>query len=164
MAIDIFLKIDGIEGESVDSRHPKEIEVESYTWGVQQVPNLGVGAESPLGVPRKGGGGAKASFQDLTFTHRLDKASPKLIEACATGAVIPQALLVLRKAGAKPLEFSKVTLTDVTVSSVSFSAGSSDAVPMEEVALRYGSVTIQYFPQKADGSADAPITTTCQTK
>lgn len=163
MAYDTFLKIDGIAGESQDSRHPGEIECESFDWGVQQAGNLGNGG-SPLGLPLAAKGkNTKAIFQDFAFRHRLDKASPRLIAACAQGTHIKSAALVLRKAGSKQVEFLKVTLKDLVVSSVTLeSAAASDAIPLESVTLSYAEIEIAYYPQKADGTLDAPITASCQ--
>jgi type VI secretion system secreted protein Hcp len=155
--IDIFLKLDGIEGESQDNKHRHEIELVEWGWAVQQAGNLGIG-QSQLSVPRTKG--AKALFQDLSFKHRVDKASPKLILACAQGTAIPNATLTLRKAGGKAVEFLTLKLTDVTVSSVTLDATNAD-IPLEAVALHYGQISIQYAPQKADGSLDTPVEATC---
>ena len=162
MAVDIFLKIDGIPGESPDAKHRNEIQCESFDWGVQQAGNMGNG-ESPLGLPSiTRGKSAKAIFQNFTFKHRLDKASPKLIAACAQGIHIQTVALVLRKAGAQMTEFLKVTLKDVLVSSVTLESGGGDTIPMEVVALSYAEIEIAYIPQKVDGALDTPVTATCQ--
>src|SRR5688572_31703919 len=90
MAVDVFLKLGDIKGESKDSKHPGEIDVLSWSWGVAQTGTMSVGG---------GGGAGKASFSDLSFMHGVDKASPVLMKACATGEHIKEATLTARKAG-----------------------------------------------------------------
>jgi len=156
--IDIFLKIDGIEGESTDIKHPRELQLESFGWGVQQPPSIST-TETTLSTrtPRP-----KATFQDFAFRHRIDKASPMLVMACAMGTRIPSAVMVARTAGAQPLEFLKIVLTDVFVSSVALDTAGGDTVPVESVTFRYGKVEMEYRGRKPDGSADAPVTATCK--
>ncbi len=108
MAVDYFLKIDGIEGESQDHKHKNEIDVESWSWGQT---NAGDAAS------RGGMGAGKVSMQDFHFVMRMNKATPKLMEACATGQHIKQAVLTCRKAGKDQQEFLKVTMSDYIVSS-----------------------------------------------
>ena len=98
MATDMFLKIDGIEGESVDDKHPNEIELLSLRWGMNQGATMHVGT---------GGGAGKVSVNDLVFTHSVDKASTILMQNCMSGKHIPKAVLMVRKAGEKPLDFYK---------------------------------------------------------
>jgi type VI secretion system secreted protein Hcp len=148
--VDMFLKLHGIEGESQDAKHRGEIELVSWNWGLQQ--------SSALGGPT-GRGSGKALLQDLTFKHRVDKASPKLIAACASGARIQAATLVLRKTGKSAAEFLKIKLTDVFVASVTLDAVATDStLPQETVTLQYVQIDFEYAPQKADGSLDTPVT------
>jgi len=144
MAVSIFARIGTIKGESQDALHEDEIEVFSWTWGVSQSGTMTHGG---------GGGRSKASFQDLTFTHRVDKASPLLMLACATGEHIKEATITVRKAGEGQQEYLVVTLTDVLVTSVSSSGGDGDST-MESVALGFAKVDLEYRPQKPDGSLD----------
>src|SRR5258705_5385585 len=109
MAFDAFLKLDGIEGESTDAAHKGEIEVLSFSWGVNQTGSL---------VGGGGSGAGKASFQDLHFNTIVSKASPRLFKACATGEHIKKASLSMRKAGGRQQqEFLKIELEEVLVSS-----------------------------------------------
>ena len=96
MASDIFAKIGDIKGESPDDKHKGEIEVLSWSWGVNQSGTMSHGG---------GGGEGKASFNDFNFTHHIDKASPVLFQACAGGDHIKEATLVQRKAGKGQQEF-----------------------------------------------------------
>ena len=95
MALSIFARIGTIKGESHDARHKDEIDVLSWSWGVSQSGTVGHGG---------GGGTSKASFRDLTFTHHVDKASPLLMKACATGQHVRDATITVRKAGQGQLE------------------------------------------------------------
>ena len=150
MAVDYFLKIDGIEGESTDVKHKGEVDVESWSWGVTQ----------SAGSPAGGGGGAgKAEPQDLHFAARTSKASPKLFLACASGEHLKTAILTARRAGKDQQEFLKWTLTDVLVSS--FQTGSSEAadtVPTDQVSLNFAKIQVEYMEQNPDGSPGSPIT------
>ena len=107
-AVDYFLKIEGIQGESTDARHKGEIELESYSWGETQSARSGPGA---------GGGAGKVQMQDFSFVMQANKASPKLLLACATGQHLKQATLTARKAGKTRQEFLVFRFTDVLVSS-----------------------------------------------
>src|SRR5262245_920987 len=100
-AVDYFLKIDGVEGESSREGHVGEIEIESFSWG-----------ESHAGSAAHGGGGGagKVSMQDFHFTMRSGKSSPKLMLACASGQHIKQAILIGMRGGEKPQQFLKYRL------------------------------------------------------
>ena len=117
MAVDYFLKIDGIEGESLDEKHKGEIEIESFSWGLTQPGGSSVGGG--------GGGGGKAQFRDISFVALISKASPKLFLACASGTHSKSAVLTVRKGGEQQMEFDTMTLEDVLISS--YQQGSSQA-------------------------------------
>ncbi len=143
MAVDIFAKVGDIKGESLDDKHKDEIEVLSFSWGLNST----------------GGGGAaagKATFHDLTFVHHVDKASPKLLEACATGAHLKDAVITHRKAGKGQLEFLVVRMTDVIITGVTH-GGSRDQPAAENVTLQFAKVDFEYKPQRPDGSLDAGV-------
>ena len=147
MASDIFAKIGDIKGESVDAKHKDEIEVLSFSWGVTNSAPLKTGG---------GGGPGKASFQDIAFLHNVDKASPSLLRACATGEHIKDATITQRKAGKGQQEYLIIKLNDVIVTGVALSDASSGA-SSENVNLAFAKVDLEYRPQKADGSLDAGI-------
>jgi type VI secretion system secreted protein Hcp len=147
MAVDVFLKLGDIKGESQDSKHKDEIEVQSWSWGVSQSGSMAYGS---------GGGTGKANFNDFHFTHYVDKASPVLLKACATGEHLKEGTFTVRKAGKGQQEYLVVKLNDIIVTSVQ-PAGSGDASTMESVALQPSKVSLEYKPQKADGSLDAGI-------
>jgi type VI secretion system secreted protein Hcp len=144
----IFARIGTIKGESRDARHQDEIEVLSWTWGVSQSGTAHHGS---------GGGAGKATFHDLTFTHHVDRASPLLMKACATGSHLPDARITVRKAGAGHLEHLVVTLGDVLVTSVSTSVTDEGDSTLEAVVLAFATVDLEYKPQKPDGSLDTGV-------
>jgi type VI secretion system secreted protein Hcp len=143
MAVDYFLKIDGVDGESQDERHKDEIEVLSWSWGEAQAGSGGGG----------GGGAGKVQMQDFHFTARVSKASPKLLLACASGQHLPKAQLTCRTSGKAQQEFLKVSFTDVLVSSFQIGgSASSDIVPLDQVSLGFGRIEVEYREQKANGT------------
>jgi len=145
MAVDVFLKIDGIEGETKDSKHPNEIELLNWSWGVSQQGTM---------AANLGGGAGKANFGDLMWTHNVDKSSHKLMLACATGQHIPSASLAVRKAGGEQQDYIIIKLTDILVSSVQTSASSE--VPTESVSFNYAKVEFEYKTQDEKGKVGAP--------
>ena len=147
MAPDIFAKIGDIKGESVDSKHKDEIELLSWSWGVSRSGSLSSGG---------GGGAGKASFHDLSFTHKIDKASPLLLKACATGQHLKEATITRRKAGKGQQEFLVIKMNDVLVTSVADSDDSGGDL-MESVTLAFAKVDLEYRPQKPNGSLDAGL-------
>ena len=148
MASDIFAKIGDIKGESLDDKHKDEVEVLSWSWGVAQSGSLSHGG---------GAGAGKVSFNDFNFTHQIDKASPVLLEACATGEHIKEATITVRKAGKGQHEFLIIKMNDIIVTSVSSSGSADAATTAESVALQFAKVALEYTPQKSDGSLDAAI-------
>jgi type VI secretion system secreted protein Hcp len=147
VASDIFAKLGDIKGESLDDKHKGEIEVLSWSWGVDNPRPHGVGS---------GAGAGKATFHDLSFTHKIDRASPLLLKGCATGQHLKEATITRRKAGKGQQEYLVIKLNDVIVTSVSESdEGGSSGV--ETVTIAFAKVDVEYRPQKADGSLDAGI-------
>lgn len=145
MASDLFAKIGDIKGESRDARHRDEIEVFAWSWGVMQTGGLTHGG---------GGGAGKASFQDFSFTHHIDKASPLLMKACATGEHIKEATITVRKAGGGQQEYLIIKMNDVMVSSVSESVASDAPTTAENVTLQFARVDLEYRAQKPDGTSE----------
>jgi type VI secretion system secreted protein Hcp len=147
MASDIFGKLGDIKGESLDDKHKGEIEILSYSWGVSNTGSMGHGS---------GGGEGKASFHDMSFVHHFDKASPVLMQTCATGAHIKEATITHRKSGKGQQEYLIIKLSDVIVTGVSH-GGTSEGGQTESVNLNFGKVALEYKPQKADGSLEAGV-------
>jgi type VI secretion system secreted protein Hcp len=142
MAVDIFLKVDGVKGESKDKTHKDEIDVLSWSWGMSQSGTFHSGG---------GGGAGKVAVQDLSFTHYVDKSTPDLMVHCASGKHIKNALLVVRKAGDNPLEYLKITMTDVLVSSVHSGGSHGEDRLTESISLNFAKVKTEYTVQTQDG-------------
>lgn len=146
-AVDMFLKIEGVDGESKDSKHKGEIDIESWSWGATQ-----------SGAASGGGGGAgKVSFQDFHFTKSIDKSSPKLLESLATGTHLKEAKLVLRSPGGSQTEYLVITFSDVMVTSYSTGGSSGDDRPMEEVSLNFAKISMSYVEDDGSGRAGASV-------
>jgi type VI secretion system secreted protein Hcp len=157
-AVDYFLKIDGIKGESQDKSHKDEMDVQSFSWGMAQ-----------QGTAVKGGGmgAGKVAVSDLHITKQVDAASPKLLDACATGKHIGSAQLTCRKAGGSAIEYWTIKLTDVLISSIhqqpaasggSANAGNSPLLPDEVITINYSAYEANYKGQQKDGTAAGAVT------
>jgi len=114
---------------------------------------------SNAGTIRTGGGGGqgKATFHDFNFTHYIDKASPILLKACATGQHIKEATITVRKAGKGQQEFLIIKMNDVIITSVASSGAGDEPASAENVALQFAKVDLEYKPQKRDGSLDVGL-------
>ncbi|OCB13722.1 hypothetical protein A5717_12035 [Mycolicibacterium porcinum] len=144
MSTEIFAKIGDIKGESTDARHPDEIDVVSFSWGVAQTGPAGGGG---------GGGAGRATFQDLLIVHTIDSATPALLLACATGRHLPQATISHRKAGENQQDYLTVKLSEVTITAVT--QNGLEAQPYTEtVSLRFTKVDLLYRRRRPDGSLD----------
>ena len=150
MAIaDYFLKLDGVEGEAHDDKHKNEIDLESWSWGETQTGTHGAGG---------GGGAGKVAMQDFHFVMRVNKASPKLMLACATGQHIKEGILTCRKAGKEQQEFLKVKFTDLLVSSYQTGGSANgDVVPLDQISLNFAKIEVEYKEQKADGTLGGAV-------
>jgi len=148
-AVDYFLKIDGIEGESGDHKNPKQIQLESWSWGETQSGSHSYGG---------GGGAGKVSMQDFHFVMKVNKASPKLMEHCASGQHIKEALLTCRKAGKEQQEFLKVKFSDLLVSSYQTGGSANgDVIPLDQIALNFTKIEFDYKEQKPDGTLGGAV-------
>ena len=148
-AVDYFLKLDGIEGESHDAKHKGEIDLESWSWG-----------ESQSGTHSAGGGGGagKVAMQDFHFVMKVNKASPKLLLLCANGQHIKKAVLTCRKAGKDQQEFLKIEFTDLLVSSYQTGgSGHSDILPTDQISLNFAKIEYTYKQQNPDGTLGGPV-------
>ena len=150
-AVDMFLKLNGIEGESQDSAHSKEIDVLAWSWGGSAAATLSGS------VPTAG----KAQNTDLAITKFVDKATPALMLRMVTGNVISDATLTVRTNGTTPVEYIKIVLTDVLVTSLSTGGSDGDDRLSEEVTFFFGKVAFTYTPlDNGKGGVGSPITTT----
>jgi type VI secretion system secreted protein Hcp len=145
MAVDMFIKLEGVKGEAKDSKHKDEIDVLAWSWGISQSGTFHAGG---------GGGAGKANFQDISFTKYVDSASANLMLFCANGHHVKEADLVVRKAGDKPLEYIKIHLEPVLVTSISTGGSGGEDRLTENVTLNFGKVKVEYIGQKPDGSGE----------
>ena len=142
--VDYFLKIDGLPGESTDEKHKGELDIESFSWGETNSGSAGHGA---------GAGTGKVQPHDFVFTKRIDKSSPVLMIACATGQHFKDVVLTVRKAGAGQQEYFKVKMSDVLVSAYQTSGSEGGGgIINESVSLNFAKLEMVYKEQKADGS------------
>jgi type VI secretion system secreted protein Hcp len=148
MAVDFFLKLEGpdVEGESMDAQHTDEIGIDSWGWGMNQSGTMHVA---------RGGGAGKVDVQDLACTHKLDKASPNLMQHCCMGTQFDTATLVCRKASGDggQLEYFTLVMKHVIITSVSGGGSGGDDDLYENFTLNFGEYTCTYVPQDNDGSA-----------
>ncbi len=142
---DYFLKIDGIEGESKDPQYTGAIEIESWSWG-----------ENNRGVVRSNKGGGKATFQDIYFTVKVNKATPVIMLSSARGTRFPKATLFVRKAGSAQDTYYKVILSDVMVTSYGV-GGSGTFLPTEQFSLSFTKIEFEYVPSSTDDRVSAPV-------
>lgn len=147
-AVDYVLKIDGVDGESKQEGHEGWIDVLSWSWGES---NAGAWAEGG------GGGAGKVSMQGFSFTQKMHKGTPKLMEYCATGKHFPKANLKARKAGGKTETYLELKFTDVSVTSYQTGGHGDDPVPLESISLGFSKVELEYKEQKADGSMGGAV-------
>lgn len=148
MAVDMFMKIDDIKGEAQDEKHKGSIDILAWSWGLSQSGSTHSGG---------GSGAGKVNVQDISFTKHVDQSSPNLIRACCKGTHFKQALLTVRKAGDKPLEYIKITLSDLIITSVSTGGSGGEDRLTENVTLNFSQFKFEYTPQDAKGAGGGAI-------
>ena len=147
---DYYLKIDGIPGESQDKKHKNEIELIGWNWGQTQ--------PVQAGGTTAGRAGGRVSMHDFSFSMHINKASPKLFLACATGQHIKSAVLTCRRAGTEQQEYLKITFSDLLVSNYQTGGSSGgETVPVEQVSINFTKIEMSYAGQKSDGTLDSPV-------
>ena len=146
MAMDMFIKIDSLAGESKDSTHKGEIDVLAWSWGASNSGSAHVGG---------GAGAGKVNVQDLSFTKYIDKSTPDLLLTTCNGKHWDQAVLVVRKAGETPLEYLKITMSEVLVTSISQGGSGGEDRLTENVTLNFAKVKVDYVEQTAKGAKGA---------
>ena len=148
MAVDMFIKIDTVDGESRDKVHKKEIDVLAWSWGISNSGSAHVGG---------GAGAGKANVQDISFTKWVDSSTPKLLLACCDGKHFANATLVVRKAGEKPVEYIKIKVEEVLITSISTGGSGGEDRLTENVTLNFAKVSVDYVPQDEKGAAGTAI-------
>lgn len=146
MSIDLFLKIEGITGESQDSNHKGWINIQSFTWGASQPGNMAVGG---------GGGAGKVQYRDLTVQAYMDKATPALMKYVSNGSHVSKVELSTCKAGGSQIEYSRITLEDVLVTNVLFNGAINSELLTLSYQFQASKVKIQYWEQSSSGGKGA---------
>ena len=142
MALDIFMRIDGITGESKDAHHKNWIDVHNFTWGASQPNTLTTGG---------GGGAGKVNFQDLKVTAAIDKAAPTILKHSAIGRHIPKLEISVCKAAGEQIEYSRITLDDVMVTGVEFDGSQNNEVLWVTYSFQAVKIKTQYWEQTERG-------------
>lgn len=148
MAVDMLLKIEGVDGESKVKDHEDEIDVLSWSWGMSQSGTMHIGG---------GGGAGRVNVQDISLTKYVDKSSAALMRGCCNGKHFGEAILVVRKAGEAALDYVTIKMIPVMVTSVSTGGSGGEDRLTENVTLNFGKYELAYTPQKEDGSGDAAV-------
>jgi type VI secretion system secreted protein Hcp len=146
-AVDMFFKMDPIQGESTDQNHPNQMNVLSWSWGMS------------MPIASGGGGTGRVNIQDISISKYVDKASTSLMLGCSTGTHYKTAILSMRKAGAaSSQDFMVITLEDAIITSYNVGGSAGGDVPMENLTLNFARVKVEYWRQKPDGSYEkAPV-------
>jgi len=138
MAVDMFMKLGDIKGESEDKDKKDWIEVLAWAWGMTQSGTMHTGT---------GGGTGKVNVQDISITKYVDKSTPDIMKKCCTGKHYDKAELVVRKAGEPPVEYIKWTLTDVIVTSYNTGGSGGEEQVTENLSLNFRKFRSEYQPQ-----------------
>jgi type VI secretion system secreted protein Hcp len=147
MAVDMFLDLDGVKGESVDKTHKDKIDILAWSWGVSNSGTFHHGS---------GGGAGKASFQDISITKFIDAASPNIMLFCANGKHFAKGKIIVRKAGENPLEYLTIEFEKVLVTQYSTGGGSGQERLTETVTLNFAKVKVEYTTQSEKGGKGTP--------
>ena len=137
-AVDMFLEVDGLRGETQDSKYKDAIDVLAFSWGVSN-------------------NGNKPNFQDLSATKYVDRTSPTLMEMVASGKLVATARLTVRKAGENPIDYLRYCFTGLRFTSLSSGGSGGEDRFTENISFNYATIVQRYLPQNADGTAGSAI-------
>ncbi len=145
MAVDMFLELDGIKGETSDKsfKSKNAMDILAWSWGMSNTGTFHSGT---------GGGAGKANFQDISVTKYIDLASPNLMLFCANGKHIAKGTITVRKAGENPLEYLKISLENILVTSYSTGGSGGEERLTENVSLNFAKVKVEYAQQDEKGA------------
>ena len=146
MSTDIFLRIEGITGESQDANHQGWINMDSFTWGAMQPGNMGVGG---------GGGAGKVQYRDLTVQASIDKATPAIMRYLSNGKHVSKLEVSVCKAGGSQIEYCRITLEDVLITNVIFHGTTQRDLIGISYQFQAAKVKNQYWEQSANGGKGA---------
>jgi type VI secretion system secreted protein Hcp len=148
MAVDMFLRIEGIKGESKDSKHADEIQVTGWSWEAAQTGTSGKGT---------GAGAGKVEHQDIEIRKLADRSSPTLYKACCKGEHIKSADLTVRKAGGDALEYLIIHLEDLLITSFKLGGEPTNDQIEEVLRINFSRAAIHYTPQDEKGLGGAKV-------
>ena len=148
MAMDMFLDIKGVKGESRDSKFKEKIDILAWSWGLSNSGTAHVGG---------GAGAGKVNVQDISVTKYVDSASPSLFLYCCNGKHLEEATLTVRKAGEQPLVYLTFKMSEVMVTAVSTGGSGGEDRLTENVTLNFAKVEWSYTPQSEKGAAGDPM-------
>ena len=152
---DFYIQLQGIDGESKDSKHEGWIDILSFDYSVSQSTSMSTGGGSGVG---------RASFNPLSFAHYVDKATPNLLQYCASGKTIPTAKVSCCKVGDGSQEYMLITLSGCQITHAGPIGVSDDARVKEQVSISYEKIEVEVREQNADGSMGAAVTGTWNVK
>jgi len=144
MPYDAFLKLDQVAGESTSAQHPNECELLAWNWAESHATTAGAAGQRP-------------EIADLTFTKLVDRASPKLLIACARGDILGKGVLTVRRAGGSNFILFRFLLTDVSVRSYQIGGASGDQAATETVSLSFAKIELEYKQQGLDGNLQGTV-------
>jgi type VI secretion system secreted protein Hcp len=147
MAVDMFLELDGVKGESVDKTHKDKIDLLSWQWGLSNTGTFHHGS---------GGGAGKATFQDISVTKYIDAASPDIMLFCANGKHFAKGKIIVRKAGENPLEYLTISFEKALVTAYSTGGSGGAERITENVTLNFAKVKVEYITQSEKGGKGTP--------
>lgn len=148
MALDMFMRIEGVNGESKDSNHKNWTDIQSFKWGAEQPGSMSTGG---------GGGAGKVNFDDLIVVAAIDKAAPTVLKNCAVGQHLSKVEISVCKAGGAQVEYSRTTLEDVLITAVKFVGTQENESLMMEYSFQAAKVKNQYWEQNDKGSKGAEV-------
>lgn len=147
MKADMFLKLAPIKGDSMDAKHKDEIELSGISWAITL----------PAAPASSRGGMGRADIEEIVLRKKVDAASPALHAHCCCGTAFAEATIVKRKSGLVPLEYFKLTLKEVFISSIELEIGGGNDSDDEVIKLRFTEFVEEFVPQKEDGSAGGSV-------
>ncbi len=149
-AVDLYLKLEGVTGESKDKDHKDEMELQSWSWGVANQGYYGQGS---------GGAKGKGSVQDVTIIKHVDKSSVELFKRCLTGKHIPTGKFTAYKAAGdgSRVPYLQIEFKKIFISGVNASGSGGEIVPTESISLNFEEFKYIYKTQNDDGAPGAEV-------
>jgi type VI secretion system secreted protein Hcp len=145
---DMFLKIDGIDGETKAKGHEKEIQLHGFSFGATQPASSATGG---------GAGVGRVQIHDMVVHKYVDAASPKLFTYCTGGSHTANALLSVRKAGGQQQDYLKITLKEVLVTNINTTGSEGSSLPLEQISLAFSAIKIEYHAQDEKGNLGGAV-------